>query len=113
MTRTNLPIGAGYSSEEIAKAKAAIARFYSWQRINPEAWAFIERLFLERVSLGERVSGAWLVEQVRKKSFVDRMGNDTKVNNVYAPIIIRLLLKKHPAAASLVEKRTTIFEWLV
>ena len=113
MENNSLPLGAGYSAKDVAKAKAVLARFYSWLNINPEAWAFAERLFVERMEKGETISGAWLVEQVRKKSFVDREGNDTKVNNDFAPIIIRLLLKKYPEALPLVEKRATIFEWLL
>lgn len=109
----NIAIGAGFTPEEVSRAKAKLTRFYSWQRINPEAWAFIERLFVERMEKGESISGAWLVEQVRKKSFVDREGRDTKINNDYCGVVIRLLLKKYPAATPLVEKRRTVFEWLV
>ena len=110
--RSRVPIGAGYSPEQVERGVSAISRCEAWEYANRDACEHIESLFLKRVEAGKVVSGAWLVQRARKRSFVDREGNDTRINNDFAPIIARKLKRKYPQYAHLVETRRSVFDWL-
>ena len=53
-----------------------------------------------------------LIEQAREKSFVDRHGRDTKINNDFAPIFARWLIREHPEMEPLIERRASVFDSL-
>lgn len=101
-------IGAGYSPEELERGKRTLHRAELWRYGNPDAWACIERHALELASIGQPISAQSLLESVRKKSFVDRYGNDTKVNNSFAPVFARWLASEHPETRRLIEVRRSV-----
>ena len=102
-----------YSDEEMARGMEKLRRAEEWRNANPQAWGYLEGVAVERARNGQPISGRALVEAVREKAFVDRMGNDTKTNNDYAAIFARWIAKEHPEAARYIEHRATVFDLLV
>ncbi|MDD6729758.1 MAG: hypothetical protein PUE02_02395 [Eggerthellaceae bacterium] len=105
--------GRKFTPEQIKAAKRRVARYQSWRGINGQAYRFAERLALEEAANKRRVSGQWLVAQIRAKDIVDDQGNPCRPNNDYAPLIVRELIANHPEVANLVERRTAIYDRLL
>lgn len=102
-----------FTPEQIKGAKRRVARYQSWRGINGQAYRYAERLALEEAANKRRVSGQWLVAQIRAKDIVDDQGNPCRPNNDYAPLIVRDLIAKHPEIADLVERRTAVYDRLL
>jgi hypothetical protein len=102
-----------FTPEQIKGAKRRVARYQSWRGINGQAYRFAERLALEEAAGKRRVSGQWLVAQIRAKDIVDDQGNPCRPNNDYAPLIVRELIANHPEVANLVERRTAVYDRLL
>lgn len=85
-----------YSEKQLSNAKHTIYRATAWRFNNPQAWACMVSHALDLAAKQQPIAAQTLIESVRKKSFVDRFGNDTRTNNSYASVFIRWLVVEHP-----------------
>ena len=81
-----------------------------WIRLNPELWGRFEAHCINEAAQGRRISVQWLIEDVRAHDYVNRIGDPVKVNNSFAPIFARKLIKKHPKLAAFIETRKSIYD---
>lgn len=102
-----------FTPDQIKAAKRRIRRYESWRCINGQAYRYAERLALQEVAGKRRVSGQWLVAQIRTKDIVNDEGKPCRPNNDYAPILVRELIAAHPEIARYVERRTAIYDRLL
>ena len=102
-----------YTEKQLARGRRELGRAWAWRKVNPEAYAFGERLALNLAAAGLPVSGRAVVEAIRRKSFIDREGNDCRINNNITPIMTRWLATEHPEIADRIEQRATVFDLLM
>lgn len=102
-----------YTEKQLKNAKRTIYRAEQWRRNNPQAWACIVSHALDLAAKQQTIAAQTLIESVRKKSFVDKFGNDTKTNNSYASVFARWLVREHPETAQHVELRRSVFDVLM
>ncbi len=102
-----------FTPEQIKAAKRRIALYQSWRSINGQAYRYAERLALQEAAGKRRVSGQWIVAQIRTKDIVNDEGKPCRPNNDYAPILVRELIAAHPEIARYVERRTAIYDRLM
>lgn len=85
-------------------------RALDWIRCNPDVWARFKRHALNEAAHERRVSVQWLLEDVRKFDRVDSAGDVVKVNNSFAPIFARELVKQCPNVKPFIETRRSIYD---
>ena len=102
-----------YTDKQMERGRRELRRAEAWRKVNAEAYAFGERVALDLAAAGLPVSGRAVIEAIRRKSFVDREGNDCRINNNYEPIIARWLAAEHPETARYIEQRKTVFDVLM
>lgn len=105
--------GCEFTPDQIKAAKRRILRYQTWRSINGQAYRYAERLALQEAAGKRRVSGQWLIAQVRSKDIVNDEGKPCRPNNDYAPILVRELIAAHPEIARYVERRTAIYDRLI
>lgn len=81
-----------------------------WMRLNPEIWSKFTAYALNEAKHKRRVSVKWLIEDVRKHDYVNRAGDTCKVNNNFAPIFARRLIKEHPELKPFIETRRSMYD---
>ena len=117
MTEAATPTKGGrtmtYTDNQVARGRHILHRAEQWRRDCPEGWNYVVRVALGLARDGQPISGRGLVEAVRRKGFVDRRGNDSKVNNDFSPVFSRWLLVDYPQTAEHIEKRKTVFNELI
>lgn len=96
-----------YSAEQLERARRKVIDAWAWRKINPWAWNHISVTAIMRAGKGQRVGVQGLVEEVRKKDFVDVDGVPTVTNNSFEPVFARWLIAEHPALAPFVEVRAS------
>ena len=101
-----------YSREQIEAAKLRAARYAAWRRINGQAYRYAEALALREAEHGRRVSGSWLVGQIRAKDIANDEGAPCRPNNDHAALMVREIIAKHPEVAQFVERRTNVYDRL-
>lgn len=102
-----------FTPDQIKAAKRRILRYERWRSINGQAYRYAERLALQEAAGKRRVSGQWLVAQIRTKDIVNDEGKPCRPNNDYAPILVRELVAAHPEIKRYVERRTAIYDRLL
>jgi hypothetical protein len=85
-------------------------RALEWIRRNPDIWARFKRHALNEAAHERRVSVQWLLEDVRKFDRVDNAGDVVKVNNSFAPIFARELVRQCPEIRPYIELRRSIYD---
>ena len=110
---SSIVYGHGYSPDQMERGRLELYRFKVWRYDNPQAWALIVAHALDLAAKGQPISAQALLESVRKKSFVDRFGNDTRANNSHAPIIARVLVREHPETRPFIELRRSVYDVLM
>ena len=81
-----------------------------WIKLNPDIWRRFEAHCINEAAQGRRISVQWLIEDVRAHDYVNRIGDPVKVNNNFAPIFARRLIKAHPELASFIETRKSVYD---
>lgn len=71
-----------------------------WRENNPDMWRFIENCSLNEAQHKRRFSMRWVVDEARRKSFVDGEGNPAKVGNTLVPAFARMVVADHPEVRS-------------
>lgn len=102
-----------YTSEQVERGRRKLYRAEAWRRRNPEAWSYLVFIAKDKARKEQPISGRALIEAAREKAFVDRNGNDSKVNNDYEPIFARWMMIEHPETAQFIERRKTVFDLLI
>lgn len=98
---------------QVSRAALKLASAKRWQQDNEQVWAFMVSRAMRLSEAGQPIAVQSLIEQAREKSFVDRHGRDTKINNDFAPIFARWLIREHPEMEPLIERRRSVFDSLV
>ena len=102
-----------YTDKQMARGRRELHRAAAWRKANDDAYSFGEHVALELAAAGLPISGRGILEAMRRKSFIDREGNDTTINNNMAPIVARWLAREHPEAAHLIERRRCVYDVLM
>lgn len=76
-----------------------------WRRRNPDAWQHFVNLAVNEAANERKFSMQFLMEDVRRKSFVDEIGLPSGINNTIRPALTRLLIEEHPEVEPYVETR--------
>lgn len=80
------------------RAAETVAMAEAWTAEHPEAYAYIERRFLEEARAERPVSMRALLEEVRGKA-LDSGSSGVKVNNLISPVLARKMREAHPSEA--------------
>jgi len=102
-----------YTDEQLERGRRKLYRAEQWRRNNPEAWRYLVLIAKDKARKEQPISGRALIEAAREKAFVDREGNNSKVNNDYEPIFARWMMTEHPETAAFIERRKTVFDLLI
>ena len=102
-----------YTDAQLKRGLDKLHRAELWRWNNPEAWHYMVRIARDRAEHERTISGRGLVEAVRGKAFVDRMGNDTRTNNDIAAVVARWIALEYPETARYIERRKTVFDLIV
>ena len=105
--------GEGHADVQASRAALKLARAKRWRQDNEQVWAFMLSRAMRLAEAGQPIAVQSLIEQAREKLFVDRYGRDTKINNDFAPIFARWLIREHPDMEPLIERRASVFDSLV
>lgn len=87
-----------------------VAMGTAWEAEHPEAFAYIERRFLEEAANERRVSMSALVGETRKKA-LDGLGR-TLINNSITCHLARRMRELHPAEARFLRFRRSVVDEL-
>lgn len=101
-----------YTPEQKERAVATLRRYRSWKQRNRSAYAISLSRAVGQAKSGGRVSGDELVQFVRNHDVVDIDGKPAKVNNDFAPLLVRDIARKCPEVRGHIEGRTTIYDEL-
>ena len=96
---------AGDDNVSTLQAVAQRHRAELWRHGNPDAWAYLVKLAVNEVRHKRRFSMQYLIEEVRRKSFVDERGMPSVIDNTIKPALTRLLIEDHPEVAPYMETR--------
>jgi hypothetical protein len=102
-----------YTDEQLENGRRKLAAFREWLRDNPRACEFAERFALDALDAGQHVSGRAIVEHIRRHEFTDEHGRPTRINNDFAAVIARRLVRDHPEYAGRLELRPCVFDVLM
>lgn len=81
-----------------------------WIHQNPDLWTKFKAYALHEADQKRRVSVQWLLEDSRKHDYVNQKGEPCKINNTYAPVLARQLLKECPQVEPYLEVRRSRFD---
>lgn len=81
-----------------------------WISQNPDLWSKFKSYALHEADQKRRVSVQWLLEDSRKHDYVNQNGEPCKINNTYAPVLARQLLKECPQVEPYLEVRRSRFD---
>lgn len=81
-----------------------------WISQNPDLWTKFKAYALHEADQKRRVSVQWLLEDSRKHDYVNQNGDPCKINNTYAPVFARELLKECPEVQPYLEVRRSRFD---
>lgn len=101
------------SADDHTGAARRVLRYLSWRIDNGPAYRYAESIAVALVRTGRRVSGNDLVERIRKANLVDHRGRPVRVNNDYAPLLVREIALRNPEVASHIEVRTHAYDGLL
>lgn len=104
---------ARYTREQLHHARLTLSRADRWWDENPDARNRMVAQALELAALKQPIAVQSLFESMRKKAFVDRYGNDTRVNNSFAPIFARRIIREYPETKPYIELRSSVFDILL
>lgn len=85
-------------------------RALDWIKRNPDIWLRFKRYATNEASHKRRVSVQWLLEDVRKYDRVDSAGDVVKINNSFAPIFARELVRQCPEIRPYIELRKSVYD---
>lgn len=85
-------------------------RALQWIKDNPDLWSKFKSYALNEAGHKRRVSVQWLLEDSRKHDYVNQNGDPCKINNTYAPVFARELLKECPEVQPYLEVRRSRFD---
>lgn len=85
-------------------------RALQWIKDNPDLWSKFKSYALNEAGHKRRVSVQWLLEDSRKHDYVNRNGEPCKINNTFAPVLARQLLKECPQIKPYLEVRRSRFD---
>lgn len=102
-----------YSPKQIERAKLEYKRFSNWASVNRDAMEYVSKLVEQSAKDNRIISGRYLVEQIRKKDFVDIHGNRSMVSNNVAEMLPRYLIIKNPSLRSIFIDRGSIYNLVV
>ena len=85
-------------------------RALDWIKRNPDIWLRFKRHAMNEASHKRRVSVQWLLEDVRKFDRVDGAGDVVKVNNNFASIFARELVRQCPEIRPFIELRHSSYD---
>ncbi|MBQ9021155.1 MAG: hypothetical protein IJ113_03955 [Eggerthellaceae bacterium] len=102
-----------YTDAQLYRARLTLHRAERWRENNPDAWNRMVAQALELAALKQPIAVQALLESVRKKAFVDRYGNDTRVSNGYRAIFARWLIAEYPETRPYIRLRNSVFDVLL
>lgn len=85
-------------------------RALQWIKHNPDLWSKFKAYAVHEADQKRRVSVQWLLEDSRKHDYVNQNGEHCKINNTYAPVLARELLKECPQVKPYLEVRRSRFD---
>ena len=85
-------------------------RALQWIKDNPDLWSKFKSYALNEAGHKRRVSVQWLLEDSRKHDYVNQNGEPCKINNTFAPVLARQLLKECPQIKPYLEVRRSRFD---
>lgn len=85
-------------------------RALQWIKDNPDLWSKFKAYAVHEADQKRRVSVQWLLEDSRKHDYVNQNGEPCKINNTYAPVLARQLLKECPQVKPYLEVRRSRFD---
>lgn len=85
-------------------------RALQWIKDNPDLWSKFKSYALHEADQKRRVSVQWLLEDSRKHDYVNQNGEPCKINNTFAPVLARQLLKECPQIKPYLEVRRSRFD---
>ena len=102
-----------YTERQIEQGKATYRDASEWRKRNAQAWQFVVQVAKQAAAQRKRIGGRDLIEQVRRKEFTTDSGAPTATNNSFSPVFARWLAIEHPETAPYIERRKTVFDFLV
>lgn len=81
-----------------------------WIEQNPDVWARFVTRCLWDAAHDRRISVQYLIEDVRKHDYVNRIGDPCKINNSYSPIFARKLIEQYPELRPFIEIRRSVYD---
>lgn len=101
-----------YTEREMERALERLRDYRARMAQCQEAFRFAEDIALSRLASSQRISGSELIEMIRSRDFTDCDGMPFKPNNDWAPLLVRDLVRVHPAMRPHVQYRTTVYDRL-
>ena len=104
-------------TEEEEEYKAAVHtqlyRARHWIAENPDAWAYMCSVARREAAHDRKFGMKWIVEETRKKAFVNRAGEPFKINNSHTAAFARIMVQQYPELRPFIEYRKSQFDGLV
>lgn len=82
----------------------------TWIACNTDAWAFMTSRALCEIRAKRRFGMKQLVEEARRKDFVDAYGGRTVIDNTISPALARILIEEHPEVQQFMETRRSVVD---
>lgn len=111
--RVELAIESGFSPSRVKTAAVQLREAKRWIIESADAWSYIVRGARADATEGKRVSIARLVENARKREFLNADGEPTHYDNTNDSIIARILIIKVPEIVPLIELRRSVYDFLI
>ncbi len=83
-------------------------RFEAFHRLNPHVYAAIERQALRLVAQGQKRIGVKAIAEDLRRGRVATTGDDWRINNSWPAFYARMLVKRYPGLANIIEMRQSV-----
>lgn len=94
--RTQDPNASTFAGDAEGNVRLRIARAEAWLDANTQAWGYMLELAENEAAHQRHFSFNWLVEEARKRAFIDSAGEPFAINNTFVPYLLRVMLNERP-----------------
>lgn len=78
------------------RARFMMSEARNWVADNPDAWAFMVSRSIHETNAEREFGMKQLIEETRRKDFVDVWGKRASLDNTLSPAFARILIEQHP-----------------
>lgn len=100
----------GERARRAGRAVQLLFEFEAWLRDNPQAFAGVESLALNRAAEGKRTERQQILAHVSQHDYADVHGRRASANHNHGALLVRYLVALHPHLANFVETRASVFD---